>query len=112
MRIAIPVSIGKLDPHFGHCRFFAMVDVDPDEKKVLSITTIDAPAHEPGLLPRWIAEQGATLVLAGGMGQRAVQLFVENGVKVIVGAPVLDPETLALNYLAGEIKEGANACDH
>ena len=112
MRIAIPVSEGKLDPHFGHCRQFALVDVDRDEKKILANETVDAPAHEPGVLPAWLAEQGTNLVLAGGMGNMAIQIFAKHGVEVIVGVPSLDPESLANSYLAGEIGAGANACDH
>lgn len=112
MRIAIPVTQGMLDPHFGHCRSFALIDVDRDEKKILASETVDAPAHEPGLLPAWLAEKGADLVLAGGMGSRAIQLFVDNGIEVIVGAPTLDPESLARNYLEGEIGAGNNVCDH
>ncbi len=112
MRIAIPVSQGSLDPHFGHCQFFALVDVDAEAKKITSSTTVDAPPHEPGLLPAWLAGQGADVVLAGGMGSRAIQLFADQGVKVIVGVPQLDPDALATAYLAGEIGEGANACDH
>ncbi len=112
MRIAIPVTQGMLDPHFGHCRSFALIDVDRGEKKILASETVDAPAHEPGLLPAWLAEKGADLVLAGGMGTRAIQLFVDHGIEVIVGAPTLDPESLARNYLEGEIGPGTNVCDH
>jgi len=45
---------------------------------------IDAPPHEPGLLPRWLHEQGAHLIIAGGMGHRAQELFVQNGIQVTV----------------------------
>jgi predicted Fe-Mo cluster-binding NifX family protein len=112
MRIAIPVTQGILDPHFGHCRSFALIDVDRDENKILASETVDAPAHEPGLLPAWLAEKGANLVLAGGMGTRAVHLFVDHGIEVIVGVPSLDPESLVRNYLEGELGSGTNACDH
>ena len=112
MRIAIPVSQGMLDPHFGHCRSFALIDVDRDEKKILASETVDAPPHEPGLLPAWLAEKGAELVLAGGMGGRAIQIFAGHGIEVIVGVPTLDPESIARNYLEGEIGSGTNVCDH
>ena len=112
MRIAIPVSENKLDPHFGHCGSFALIDVDQAAKEIVTISTVDAPPHEPGLLPAWLAEQGANLVLAGGMGGRAIQLCADRGVEVIVGAPALDPETLVRSYLNGEIGKGSNACDH
>ncbi len=112
MRIAIPVSGGTLDPHFGHCRQFTLVDVDLDEKMILATEIVNPPMHEPGVLPAWLAEQGANLVLAGGMGNMAIQIFAKHGIEVIVGAPSIDPESLAQSYLAGEIGDGANACDH
>ncbi len=112
MRVAIPVSQGKLAAHFGHCEQFVLCDLDPDTKSIVKTESLTPPAHEPGVLPAWLAEQGAQVILAGGMGSRAQQLFADHGVKVIVGAPELDPETLALQYLAGEIGPGQNACDH
>lgn len=112
MRIAIPVSEGQLDPHFGHCRYFALVDVEPADKVITETTMVEAPPHEPGALPAWLAEEGANLVLAGGMGSRAIQLFKAQGIEVIVGAPKLDPQSLVKAYFADEIGADANACDH
>ena len=112
MRIAIPVADGKLTVHFGHCERFALVDVDSTEKKIVMQEHIEAPPHEPGRLPRWLAERGVNLVIAGGMGQRAQGLFMEQGIQVLVGAAVETPEKLIAEYLAGELKTGENACDH
>ena len=70
------------------------------------------PPHEPGLLPPWIAERGAKIVIAGGMGQRAVSLFAEQGITVVVGAPADTPERLVAGYLAGTLETGGNVCDH
>lgn len=112
MKIAIPLAGGKLAMHFGHCERFALVDVDPAEKKILGREDIDAPPHQPGLLPPWLAERGATMIIAGGMGQRAQSLFTENGIQVIVGAPSETPERLVGDYLAGTLQAGENACDH
>ena len=112
MRIAIPVTKGLLDAHFGHCSAFAFIDVDTQEKQVLTTRIVDAPPHVPGLLPGWLAKQGANLVLAGGMGNKAIQLLKEQGMDVLVGVPQSDPESLARDYLKGEIGPGLNACDH
>jgi predicted Fe-Mo cluster-binding NifX family protein len=112
MRIAIPVSDGHLDPHFGHCRYFALVDVEPVDKVITETTMVEAPPHEPGALPAWLTAKGANLILAGGMGSRAIQLFKTEGIEVIVGAPKLDPQSLVMAYFAGEIGDRANACDH
>jgi len=112
MRIAIPVSQGTLALHFGHCDNFELIDVDTEENRVLGRKTVAAPPHQPDLLPGWLADRGADVVLAGGMGSRALQGFAAHNISVIVGAPEMDPESLARSYLKGEIGAGGNACDH
>ena len=112
MRIAIPLADGKLAPHFGHCERFALIDVDPAGKKILKREDIEAPPHQPGLLPPWLAERGVQLIIAGGMGQRALGMFTEQGIRVITGAPNEEPVVLLQNYLAGSLSTGANVCDH
>lgn len=112
MRIAIPVVDGKLCMHFGHCEQFALVDVDETKQEIMGTQMLTPPPHEPGVLPRWLHEQGANVIIAGGMGQRAQSLFGENGIKVVVGASGDAPEALAARYLAGTLVSGANACDH
>ena len=112
MKIAIPVAEGKLCMHFGHCEQFALLDVDEKAKKVTGKRMLTPPPHEPGVLPRWLHEQGANVIIAGGMGQRAQALFTENGIKVVVGAAAGEPEQLASQYLAGTLVSGANVCDH
>jgi len=112
MKIAIPLAEGKLTMHFGHCQSFALIDVDTKEKKIQKREDIVPPPHEPGLLPRWLAERGATIIIAGGMGQRAQDLFAQQGIQVVVGAPAETPEHLVGEYLSGTLQTGTNACDH
>ena len=112
MKIAIPVADGKLCMHFGHCENFAMIEVNPETKKIIRKQLVPAPVHEPGLLPRWMAERDVNLVIAGGMGQRARDLFLERKIEVITGAPVEEAETLVLAYLAETLATGTNTCDH
>ncbi|RJP73964.1 MAG: ATPase [Candidatus Zixiibacteriota bacterium] len=112
MRIALPLAQGKLCMHFGHCECFALIDVDPAAKVIEKRVDITAPAHQPGLLPPWLAGQGAEVIIAGGMGQRAQDLFAQQGIRVVVGAPAQSPEKLVSDYLAGSLVSGPNACDH
>jgi predicted Fe-Mo cluster-binding NifX family protein len=98
--------------HFGHCENFALIDVDASTRKILKREDIQAPPHQPGLLPPWLAERGTTFVIAGGMGQRAIELFRQQGIEVLVGAPALSPETLVEEYLNGRLTGGENVCDH
>lgn len=111
MKIAIPLAAGRLCMHFGHCEQFALVDVAETDKSTQT-QLVTPPPHEPGLLPRWLHEQGVTLVIAGGMGQRAQQLFGQSGIKVVVGAPSETPETLVSAHLQGTLQCGGNTCDH
>lgn len=110
-KIAIPVNeTGILDAHFGHCKYFAILDVN--EGNIISEEMITPPPHEPGVLPRWLAEQGVTDVLAGGMGQKAIQIFNYNNVNVFVGAPKQSAKELVQGYLESSIAFTANYCDH
>ncbi len=111
MKIAIPTANGELCMHFGHCEQFAIVEVD-DNKALSGTSYLTPPPHEPGVLPRWLREQGANVIIAGGMGQRAQMLFSQNGIDVVVGAPCDTPEDIAAAYLAGTLEAGTNACDH
>lgn len=112
MKIAIPLAEGKLTMHFGHCAQFAIIDFDEASKTITGRTDVDAPPHEPGLLPKWLGEKGVGQIIAGGMGQRAQGLFSAQGITVIVGAPVQTPEELVASWAAGTLVSGANACDH
>ena len=112
MKIAIPMAKGNLCMHFGHCEQFALIEVDEKTKQIKGTILLNPPPHEPGLLPRWLHEQGANVIIAGGMGQRAQSLFAENSIKVVVGAPAETPESLVTAYLAGTLQTGSNVCDH
>jgi ATP-binding protein involved in chromosome partitioning len=112
MRIAVPICEGLLSMHFGHCEKFALVDIDPETKTISGTTSVEPPPHEPGLLPGWLYERGVNLVIAGGMGKRAQDLFVQAGVNVITGASAANPESVVMDFLAGNLVTGANVCDH
>jgi predicted Fe-Mo cluster-binding NifX family protein len=112
MKIALPTADGKLCMHFGHCEKFVILDVDDVTKSIIGKEEVIPPPHEPGLLPKWLHEKGATVIIAGGMGMRAQQLFQQNSIQVVVGAPPEHPQTVALNWLGGTLVTGGNVCDH
>ena len=112
MKVAIPVVNGMLSTHFGHSEQFALFDVDTDAKTIVNRRTLTPPPHEPGVLPRWLYEQQANVIITGGMGSRAQSLFAQNGIQVVVGAASADPERVVLDYLEGTLQTGDNVCDH
>jgi len=110
MKFAIPLAEGKLTAHFGHCQEFALVEVEDNEIK--NKETLVPPPHEPGVLPKWLHDLGTNVIIAGGMGARALELFTQNNIKVIVGAAALTPEELVQQYLDNSLQTGGNVCDH
>jgi len=112
MKIAVPTVEGKLCTHFGHCQQFCFVDVN-EKNQITAKQYQTPPAHEPGVLPRWLAENNVNLILAGGMGVRAQELLAQSGVKVVVGVQGdLTPEQAVMSFLEGTLQTGANACSH
>jgi len=103
---------GVLSPHFGHSEKFALLSVEPETGEILRASEIQAPAHVPGLLPRWLKEQGVDLVIAGGMGSSAQRLLQAASIEVLTGAPPEMPAELARKYLAGELRTQPVACSH
>lgn len=108
--IAIPIEQGELCAHFGHCEKFAIFHVK--QGSVTEMQEIIPPEHVPGLYPGWVAKFGVTDVIAGGMGQRAIDLFNQQGINVFVGAPVKKPGELVADFLSNELTLQANYCNH
>lgn len=110
MKIAIPTAEGKLCSHFGHCESFTFVDVNPDTKEILNI---ENKIPEEGISCQsasWISEQGANIVLAGGMGARPIAIFNQNGVKVVAGCPELEIKDVVNSFLNSTLVTGENSC--
>ena len=109
--IAVPVNEnGVLDAHFGHCKFFSLMNIE--NNIIISEEKVMPPPHEPGVLPKWLAEKGATDIIAGGMGQQAIQIFNRNKVNVFVGASQLPAKELVEGFLNKKLSFASNYCDH
>lgn len=112
MKIAIPTSDGRLDPHFGHCKTFTFFSIDSASGKVAHVEAVSTPQHEHGLLPTWLNEQHASVVIAGGMGTHAQTLLKGFAIEVITGAPSDPPHLLVEQYLTGQLQSVERTCNH
>jgi len=109
-KIAFPTSDQEnVDEHFGHCKQFAVYHVQ--DKKIVSTEFIDAPPHQPGLLPKFLGEKGADTIITGGMGQKAIDLFKEQNIDVILGASGRIQDNLN-EYIDGMLYSKGSACNH
>jgi len=110
MKIVIPTAENKLCGHFGHCETFTFVEVNPDVKEILNIETKAPEERISRQSANWISEQGANVVLAGGMGGRPLNTLIQNGVIVITGCPEIEIEEVVKGYLNKTLETGENAC--
>ena len=103
---------GEMAMHFGHCSHFVLAHVDSDHR--VTATEVHpnpyAEHHEPGQIPEFIHSLGADVVVAGGMGGKAIEWFHQFGIEVATGARSSVAETLNA-YLAGTVA-GTAACGH
>ncbi|UCH07323.1 MAG: NifB/NifX family molybdenum-iron cluster-binding protein [Deltaproteobacteria bacterium] len=102
---------GQLSQHFGRCPYYLIVDVEGEN--VIGTDSISNPYyhnHVPGMVPKFINEQGVNVMIAGGIGPRAIDLFASMGIEVVSGATGNAGEVLHA-YLRGEIS-GVEACQH
>jgi predicted Fe-Mo cluster-binding NifX family protein len=103
---------GAMAMHFGRCTHFVVVHVDADNR--VGATEVHpnpfAAHHEPGQIPQYIGSLGADVVVAGGMGSKAIEWFGQAGIEVATGARSSVAETLDA-YLAGAVA-GATQCHH
>ena len=109
-KFAIPTLEGQLTAHFGHCEKFAIVEVENDQ--IISEEFITPPVHQPGVYPKYLADQGVHVIIAGGMGQKAQDLFTMNNIEVHMGVQMGSPKYLVAHYLNDQLQTGQNLCDH
>lgn len=108
--IAFPTSDKiTVDEHFGHTKLFALYTVLNNE--ITEINFVTPPPHEPGVLPRFLAEKNANVIVTGGMGRMAINLFKANDIDVILGASGTLEENIK-DFLHGDLESTGSACDH
>lgn len=109
-RFAIPIENNVLSAHFGHAKEFVFIDVI--DGNIMDEKHFSPPPHEPGSLPKWISQMGATEVLAGGLGQKAIAILKAHHIEVHTGVKVKDPKTLVEELLNNNLELGGYECDH
>ncbi len=83
MKIAITTDGNMVSHHFGHCSSYIIYDVDEKEHRIIEKSVIENPGHKPGFLPVYLAKLKVDCAIAGGMGQRAKELFAHHNIKTI-----------------------------
>ena len=109
MKFAVALYGEEVSPHFGHCE--KLLIVEAQDGKEIQREELANPGHQPGLLPKLLAEKGVECIIAGGIGRRAQNLFSGYGIEVIFGAKGKADAVIGA-FLAGELETDENVCDH
>jgi predicted Fe-Mo cluster-binding NifX family protein len=114
MRIAVSAESNQgldsiVSPHFGRCPYFVLVDLtNQDVQQVREVENPFFGHHQPGQVPGFINSLGASVMLTGGMGARAIRFFQQYGIDGVTGAYGTVRQSVE-SYLGGQL-QGAEAC--
>lgn len=108
MKVAIAKDGSNVSGHFGHCEGFQVYEVE--NNKVNDSIFIPNPGHRPGFLPVFLAEKNVKVIISGGMGATAVELFNQNNISVVVGATGA-LEAVINKFIEGNLKSSGSICE-
>jgi predicted Fe-Mo cluster-binding NifX family protein len=107
MKIAVASENKMVTEHFGHCESFDIFEAE--NSQIVKSESIPNPGHKPGFLPNFLNDMGVNVIISGGMGGGAVEIFNEKGIEVITGAKGSSVSAVN-NYLQGALKSTGSVC--
>lgn len=109
MKIAVPVAGKTIDAHFGHCESYAVFTVA--NSRILEESTLPSLQGcgcKSGIAPI-LARNGITLMIAGNIGNGAINVLASNGIKTLRGASG-DARAAVEAYLEGRLADSGETC--
>lgn len=109
MKIAIPTVGESIAEHFGRCEKYTFYDVE--NKKIIDQYEKISPKHAPNIIPKFLKEEQADVVITSGIGQKAIALFNQFDIKVITGCSGKIERSIS-DYLNDDLATGESTCNH
>jgi predicted Fe-Mo cluster-binding NifX family protein len=113
MKIAVPTTQeNNVDSHFGHCEFYTIFTIS-DQKVVLNTEILSSPAGCgcKSNIASVLKEKGVSVLLAGNMGNGAVNVISNQGITVVRGCEG-EVNKVIMNYLGGTIDDSGETCSY
>jgi len=107
MKIAVASEGEMVTEHFGHCENFNIYETE--NNRIICFESVPNPGHKPGFLPNFLADLGVSVIISGGMGGGAIDIFAQRGIEVVTGASGLALKA-AENYLNDKLKSTNSVC--
>ena len=113
MKIALPSRQNMIDDHFGHCEYFTVFTVDQDKREILSEETVAAPSGCgcKSDIAQTLAAKGVEVMLAGNMGEGAVNVLKQSGITVLRGCSG-EIRSVTTSWLNGSLADSGDSCSH
>jgi len=111
MKIAVPVKKdGQVDNHFGHCEFYNVFTVS-EENKIVDTQILKSPqgCGCKSDIAQVLAANGVSIMLAGGIGNGAINVLENAGINVVRGCSGNVAEVVN-QYVAGSIIDSGLSC--
>jgi len=110
MKIALPSRQNLIDDHFGHCEHYTIFTID-NNKKIVSQEKLASPAGCgcKSNIAQTLSEMGVEIMLAGNMGEGAVNVLRSAGIEVLRGCSG-DVKETTLNWLNGSLVDSGDSC--
>jgi len=111
MKIALPSNGDQIDGHFGHCQYFTIFDID-NNNKIVAEQKLTPPLGcgcKSDIVPE-LAKLGVKVMLAGNMGQGAVNVLNQHGIEVLRGCAGATRE-VAESWLKGKVFDSGEGCE-
>ena len=112
MKIAISAAgqdlDAQLDPRFGRCQAFLIVDADTMEFEAVANTAATQGGGAGIAAAQMIADKGVEAVLTGNCGPNAFSVLDKAGIKVLTGVTGTIKEAVA-SYKAGKLQPSTQA---
>ena len=110
MKIALPSKENRIDDHFGHCEYFTVFTVN-DNNEIISEEIVDSPVGCgcKSNIAQTLSLMGVKIMLAGNMGEGAVNILSSHGIKVFRGCSG-EIKTVIKNYLDGKLIDSGIMC--
>ncbi|NMA67745.1 MAG: dinitrogenase iron-molybdenum cofactor [Clostridiaceae bacterium] len=106
-KIGVACDDGEVSNYFGHCEKFIIFDTV--NKHIIKSKAINNPGHKPVFLPNFLDDLGVNVVISGGMGGGAIEIFNEKNIEVVIGASG-EAKEAAESYLEGSLESVGSPC--
>ena len=110
MKVAVPTRGNEVDDHFGHCEAYTVFSID-ENKQVISSEILPSPngCGCKSNIATVLKQKGVTVMLAGNMGNGALNVLTNQGIEVFRGNTG-DINILVAEFLKGKVGDSGEGC--